>query len=229
MARNQDYKVLLLTSLPGIMDDITVMTRADFANVESLYWQMGNKGTKSGVLGQIEASGYNLIISYVSSIILQPHHLAQASFGAVNIHPAPPEHPGAWGIYCQPVIRLGVRCHHGVTLHEINEKIDAGPIYAVERWPVGENDSIKSVLKKSMERCAAMLEFTVKTLAGSSNGSKCFERIDEHWDAANGRHGIADVQAWFRDLDPGHPAHNEHIVLNHPGAIMAPPYFSDLT
>jgi len=68
MARNQDYKVLLLTSLPGIMDDITVMTRADFANVESLYWQMGNKETKSGVLGQIEASGYNLIISMSAAL-----------------------------------------------------------------------------------------------------------------------------------------------------------------
>ncbi len=37
MARNQDYKVLLLTSLPAIMDDITAMTRTHFANVESLY------------------------------------------------------------------------------------------------------------------------------------------------------------------------------------------------
>jgi len=66
IARTQHYKVLLLTSLPGIMDDITAMTRTHFSIVESLYWQMGNKETKSGMLGQIEASGYNLIISYAS-------------------------------------------------------------------------------------------------------------------------------------------------------------------
>ncbi len=227
MARNQDYNVLLLTSVPGIIDSITAMARAHLANVESLYWQMGQKETKAGVFERIAASDYNLIISHVSSIILKPRHLAQATFGAVNIHPAPPEHPGAWGIYCQPVIKRGIRTHHGVTLHEIAEEIDSGPIYAVERWQVGENDSIKSVLKESMRRCETMLEFTVRQLADSANGTKCFQRIDAHWDAGNGHHGTGDVQAWFRDLDPGHPAHNERIVLNHPNAIMAPPYFSD--
>ncbi len=227
MARTQDYNVLLLTSVPGVIDDITAMARVHFANVESLYWQMGNKETKPRVLGRIEASSYNLIISHISGIILRPHHLAQASFGAINIHPAPPEHPGAWGIYCQPVIRRGVRRHHGVTLHEIDAAIDSGPIYAVERWAVGEGDSIKSVMQKSLVRCQAMLAFAVQKLAASTNGSQCFARLDESWDAANGHHGASDVQAWFRDLEPGHPAHKERIALNPPNAIMAPPYFSD--
>ena len=228
LARNQDYKVLLLTSVPGIIEATTAMARTHFAHVESIYWQMGNMATKADVMGRIEASGYNLIISHISSIILKPHHLARATYGAINIHPAPPEHPGAWGIYCQPVIRRDIRGHHGVTLHEIDEAIDSGPIYAVERWPVGEDDSIKSVLKESMLRCEAMLTFAVQTLAASPNGSQCFTRIDEAWDASNGHHGIGDVRAWFRDLDPAHPAHGERIVLNHPNAIMSPPYFSDL-
>jgi folate-dependent phosphoribosylglycinamide formyltransferase PurN len=227
LARNQDYQLLLLTSVPGIIEGITALAREHFANVDSIYWQMGNMETKADVMRRIEASGHNLIISHVSSIILKPHHLAQATFGAVNIHPAPPEHPGAWGIYCQPVIRRDVRSHHGVTLHEINETIDSGPIYAVERWRVGEHDSIKSVMKKSMQRSEAMLTFAVKTLAASANGSKCFTQLDEDWDGSNGHHGIVDVRTWFDDLDPAHPAHQERVVLNHPKAIMAPPYFSD--
>ena len=38
---------------------------------------------------------------------------------------------------------------------------------------------------------------------------------------------IGDVRAWFAALDPDHPAHQERIPLNHPRAIISPPYFDD--
>ncbi len=198
MAQIQDYGVLLMTSIPETIGTITTMTREHFPNVESVYWEMGNKDTKRAAYEEIEASDYNLIISYINGIILNPNHLAQASFGAVNIHPAPPEHPGLWGQWCQPVIRRDIRTHHGVTLHEIDQEIDHG-----------------------------LLAFTLKKLAASTNGSKCFTQINEQWDASNAHHSVADVQAWFRDLDPDHPAHGERVFFNHPD-MMAPPYFTDL-
>lgn len=228
MSQIQDYRVLLMTSLPETIDTIAAMTREHFPNVESIYWEMGNKDTKRNAYEEIGASDYNLIISYINGIILNPNHLAQASFGAVNIHPAPPEHPGLWGQWCQPVIRRDIRTHHGVTLHEIDEEIDHGPIYAVERWEVGEDDTIESVGEKSEEKCLDLLAFALKKLSASTNGSKCFTQISERWDASNAHHSVADVQAWFRDLDPDHPAHDERVFFNHPKGMMAPPYFSDL-
>ena len=228
MARNQDYKVLLLTSIPDLIDTIAALTREHFLNVESIYWEMGNMETKPDVLKQMEESDYNLIVSHINGIILKRNHLDQASFGAVNIHPAPPEAPGCWGIWCQPVIKRDMRTHHGVTLHEIDEEIDHGPIYAVERWQVGEDDTIESVLGKSVERCMDMLEFAVRKLAASPHGSSCFAEIDEKWDASNGPRGVADVQDWFSDLDPYHPAHKERVFLSHPKGMLSPPYFTDL-
>ena len=228
MAQNEDYKVLLLTSIPDLIDTLTAMARDHFSNVESIYWEFGNMETKPAVIKQIEAGDHNLIISHINGIILKRNHLAQASFGTVNIHPAPPEQPGAWGIWCQPVIKRDIRTHHGVTLHEIDEEIDHGPIYAVERWEVGDDDTIESVLGKSLDKCLDMFEFAVKKLAASSNGSKCFTQIDEQWDASNGPRTVADVQAWFRDLDPDHPAHQERVFLNHPKGILSPPYFTDV-
>lgn len=70
-----------------------------------------------------------------------------------------------------------------------------------------------------------MLAFTLKKLAASTNGSKCFTQINEQWDANNAHHSVADVQAWFRDLNPDH---EERIFFNHPKGMMAPPYFTDL-
>ena len=48
MATNQDYRLLLVTSLPESFDTITELARRYFANVEPLYWEMGNKQTIHG-------------------------------------------------------------------------------------------------------------------------------------------------------------------------------------
>ena len=228
MAQNQDYKVLLLTSTPDLIDTITAVAREHLANVESMYWEMGNKETKPDVLRQIAESNYNLIISHISGIIIKRHHLDQASFGVINIHPSPPEHPGCWGNWCVPVIRREIRTHDGVTLHEIDEEIDHGPIYKVERWEVPGGSSIEDVMVNNMGKCIEMLTFASKELAASSNGTRCFSQIDEKWAFANGHYTLSSIQEWFRDLDREHPAHQERIFLNHPKSMISPPYFSDL-
>jgi len=228
MARNQDYRVLLLTSIPDLIDSITAITREHFTNVESIYWEMGNMETKPDVLKQIAESDYNLIISHINGIILKRHHLDQAIFGTVNIHPSPPEHPGCWGNWCVPVIKRDLRTHDGVTLHEIDEEIDHGPIYKVDRWNVPEDSTIEGVMVQSLEKCVEMLKFAVNELAASAHGSLCFGKIDEHWAVPNGTYTIKEIQAWFADLDPDHPAHQERIFMNHPKSIISPPYFTDL-
>ena len=83
MATNQDYRLLLVTSLPESFDTITELARRYFANVEPLYWEMGNKQTRPQVYEQMEASNFNLIVSHFNGVIFKPHHLEQATFGAV--------------------------------------------------------------------------------------------------------------------------------------------------
>ncbi len=228
MAGPQDYRVLLLTSIPDLIDSITAVTKAHLPNVESIYWEMGNNDTKPDVLAQMEASDYNLIISHINGIILKRPHLDKATFGALNIHPSPPEHPGCWGNWCPPVIKRDLRSHDGVTLHEIDEEIDHGPIYKVVRWDVPEGGTIEGTMMENVGKCAEMLEFAAKELAASSHGTLCFEEIDEQWAFPNGTYTIKEIQEWFADLDPAHPAHQERVFLNHPKSIITPPYFSDL-
>ncbi len=228
MAQNQDYKVLLMTSIPDLINSITAIAREHLLNVESIYWEMGNMETKPDVLKQMKECDYNLLISHINGIILKRHHLDKATFGSINIHPSPPAHPGCWGNWCVPVIKRDIRTHDGVTLHEIDEDIDHGPIYAVERWEVAEDASIESVMVNNIGKCADMLRFAAKELAASPNGSKCFSQIDEQWAVPNGTYTLTEIQAWFRDLDPDHPAHKERVFLNHPKCMISPPYFSDL-
>ncbi len=228
MAHNGKYRVLVLTSDPNTIDKVTAIANTAFANVTVIFWEFGNVATKGDVIKQMEACDFNLLISYINGIIFKHHHLARASWGAINVHPSPPEQPGCWGIWCAPVIRRDIRTHHDVTVHEIDEDIDHGPIYMVERWEVAPTDSIQDVEHRSDEVCMKMYEAVVARLAESTNGTACFERLDEAWNPATGNFRPEDVRDWFSKLDPAHPAHQERVWLNHPNAIYSPPYFSDL-
>lgn len=228
MTSQPDYKVLLLTSDPFSTAEITQVAERNFDNVTVLFWAHGDMSTKPDVLRAIEATDYNLIISHINGIVLQRHHLDRAHFGAVNIHPAPPEHGGVWGLHCQPVIRRDVRTHHGVTMHEIDDDIDHGAIYHVRRWHVDEDATIESVARRSFEECLSVLEHAARTLGQSPDGTRTFDSLDETWDPANRHHTIEDVRRWFAELDPDHPAHGERVAFNHPRATFSPPYFDDL-
>lgn len=228
MAENRDYKVLILTSDPGTIAEVTEIGKRNFENSTVVFWEIGDMSTKPLVLQQIDATDYNLIISHINGIILKRHHLDKAHFGAVNIHPAPPEHGGAWGIWCQPVICRDFRTHHGVTVHEMDEDIDHGPIYRVERWEVSEDATIQSVVERSFADCLTVTAQVAHDLSQSSNGTQSFEQIDETWHPTNRNHTVEDVRRWFKALDPGDPAHQERVPLNHPRAILSPPYFDDL-
>jgi methionyl-tRNA formyltransferase len=228
MAENGDYRVLLLTSDGATIDEVTEIGRQNFEHSTVLYWEMGNFETKPGVLEQIEATDYNLIISHINGIILKPHHLARATYGAVNIHPAPPEHPGAFGIWCQPVVARNIRTHHGTTVHEIDEEIDHGPIYRVDRWEVPEDMTIQEVAGRSFADCLAATAQVAEELGRSPDGSRCYTRIDEQWSTTNGHLTVEDVRRWFDELDPAHPAHEERVPFCHPRAIISPPYFDDV-
>ena len=71
MARNGDYKALIITSDPGTIAEVTEIAGRNFENVSVLFWEMGNRApTKPEVIRQIEETDYNLIISYINGIIL---------------------------------------------------------------------------------------------------------------------------------------------------------------
>ncbi len=222
------YRLLLLTSVPGSEAAITAVAEKHFEKPAVLYWEMGNSTTRPEALAQIDATDFNLIISYVNGIILKPHHLRRASFGAINIHPSPPEHGGCWGNWCQPIVDRRTRTHHGVAVHEIDEQIDNGPIYIAERWEVPASATIQSVFERSIADSFRMLEIVCERIAGDIVGTRCFAPTDEHWHPINKHTPIEEIRRWFAALPADHTAHGERVFFNHPRAIMAPPYFDDV-
>ena len=81
MAEKPEYHALVLSSIPETLDEVTAIANEHFEDPTVIYWEMGNTATKAAVLEQIEATPYNVIISYINGIILKRRHLDQAVFG----------------------------------------------------------------------------------------------------------------------------------------------------
>lgn len=75
---------------------------------------------------------FDYLVSFWSGLFLRRSDFEKARKGAINIHPAPPEHPG---LAFFTAARL-FRDFHGTTLHEVDAELDHGPIYCAERFAV---------------------------------------------------------------------------------------------
>lgn len=74
---------------------------------------------------------------------------------AYNIHPAPPEKPGA-GVYV-PSLLAGEE-QYGVTVHFLTPRVDDGPIIAVRRFRIPEKSTLTSLRALTTQHCLEMLE-----------------------------------------------------------------------
>lgn len=87
------------------------------------------------------------LISFLSPWIIPSTVLNNFSL-AINFHPGPPEYPGAG---CYNFALYEGSKDYGVTVHFINEEIDAGDIIKIKRFPIFENDNIVSLQKRTYD------------------------------------------------------------------------------
>ncbi|MEV0373323.1 formyltransferase family protein [Streptomyces sp. NPDC050636] len=113
----------------------------------------------SGDWRELEPDRYDLVLSILYDRIIG-RRLIEGSGRAINLHPGPlPRYRGV-----RPVnwaLRNGERMH-GVTLHEIDEGIDSGPVLAQALftiWP--EIDEVRDVWARSMAVARTLLDETL--------------------------------------------------------------------
>lgn len=106
------------------------------------------------------------LLSFCSPVIV-PGGLLKALPGpSYNFHPGPPDRPGRF----PSVFAIYERApHHGVTVHEMTEKVDAGPIVAAEWFAVPPNAAIADLEMLSLEYLAAAFKRLAPFLALNAN------------------------------------------------------------
>jgi hypothetical protein len=79
------------------------------------------------------------LIAFVTPEIVPGDTLARLGFGALNFHPGPPSYPG----WAPAHFALYERAtEFGATVHVMVERVDAGPIVDVARFPIPSNISV---------------------------------------------------------------------------------------
>jgi methionyl-tRNA formyltransferase len=73
------------------------------------------------------------LIAFATPLIVPAQVLDELGFGAYNFHPGPPRYPG----WAPAHFALYERASEfGATVHVMEEKVDAGPIVSVVRFPI---------------------------------------------------------------------------------------------
>jgi methionyl-tRNA formyltransferase len=106
------------------------------------------------------------LLSFCSSIIV-PGELLQTLPGpSYNFHPGPPNRPGRY----PSVFALYERApHYGVTVHEMAEKVDAGPIVAAEWFAVPDEAALVNLEVLSYKYLVAVFQRLAPFLALNAN------------------------------------------------------------
>lgn len=102
------------------------------------------------------------LIAFVTSVVVPARILNSLGFGAYNFHPGPPHYPGWVPAHFAAYDRAVT---FGATVHVMIEQVDAGPIVAVELFPVPPNTSALDLEALAFRQLARLFWQLAKVLA----------------------------------------------------------------
>jgi methionyl-tRNA formyltransferase len=137
------------------------------------------------------------LVSILSGRILPADFLADLGEPAYNIHPGPPNYPGS----CPEVFALYEGAElYGVTAHVMAPQVDAGPIVAVDRFPIPPNCDRVTLGRLAWQASLALLSRLAPRLATERDP---LPPIVENWSGIrrSGR-AFAQLAEMNSDIDP---------------------------
>ena len=116
----------------------------------------------------------DIIISYLAQWIIPDSLLQKVKKAAINFHPGPPDYPG---IGCTNFAVYNREREFGITCHHMLAKVDSGPVIAVRRFPVLENDTVYSIT----QRCYTEILHLFYRLISDLLTNQSLPQSDESW------------------------------------------------
>lgn len=107
----------------------------------------------------LDDSPADIVLNFLGSHIFRGEVLNVPN---VNFHPAPPEYPGRGGA---SYALFDGAAQFGATAHGMTRRVDSGPIYYVDRFPITEREGCASLFARSETACLGLLGQTVAHLA----------------------------------------------------------------
>lgn len=115
------------------------------------------------------------LISFCSGVVVPAKLLACLDGPAYNFHPGPPTYPGRYP--SRFAAYQGAR-EFGATVHEMVAKVDAGPIVAIDVFPVPPDATAERLDTMGFEACLRLFRQLAPHLA---NDDAPLPRIEQTW------------------------------------------------
>jgi len=131
------------------------------------------------------------ILCFRSYFILPKALIDRAHIAAINFHPAPPDYPGSG---CVNLALYDGAKTYGVTAHVMNEKVDNGPIIHCRRFPIFPQDTVSTLLARTLHESFGLFCDVVNGLfeSGADYLRLMMERATgERW--AGSAHKISEI------------------------------------
>ena len=154
-----------------VTDKTTPETKLRNARMKSLARQVGTKVYEaddindSDFLEELRGLAPDVLFNIAFLHLYKKPILGIPKMGCVNFHPGPlPKYGGSngwvWAI-------INGDTEYGVTFHQMKERIDAGDILGLERFPIEKDETGLSLLMKCYKHGADLFR---RTLRGMANG-----------------------------------------------------------
>jgi methionyl-tRNA formyltransferase len=151
--------------------EIFLRTLFDLRHVEHVHEGMS---FPEHLAAEAEREPPDLLVSFLSPVVVPSSVLAAVRIAAVNIHPAPPERRG---VGCVSYALYDGDATFGVTAHLMTEALDAGPIIRVRRFAITPGDDNGALSRRAHDYSLIVLYEVMHELATASAAP----RSDEHW------------------------------------------------
>lgn len=115
------------------------------------------------------------LIAFLTATIVPPDLLSRLRVTPYNIHPGPPEYPGS---HPESFAIWDDAPSFGVTAHEMTERVDEGPIVAVDRFPM---PPLPERTALSMLTYARAIELFAAVAVHCAGTDTAMQPIDEEW------------------------------------------------
>lgn len=127
----------------------------------------------SGLRSIMRSQRPDYLFSLLSPVIVPQEMLGRAAIACINFHPAPPEYPGVGA--CSYALYEEARSF-GATAHVMGARVDSGPILAVRRFPIRDDDRCDTLSARAREACVDLFAELLPRLAEGGLPKQSTER-----------------------------------------------------
>lgn len=151
------------------VDEAVQYTQRKFENVTVWYGEINDT-----IPADLHDQDLDLLISYLSPWIIPGEILEKTKLWNINYHPGPPGYPG---IGCYNFAIYNSETQFGVTAHIMNPEVDTGKIFQVLRFPMGNDETVESLMKKTYLKQLDLYKQTIDYIIRYNSLPHC----DEMW------------------------------------------------